>query len=100
MTATELLMKLQAVNRFMLCTSIRSRVCVPEKELEWWSAAGSIGEERRLALEAAADWHRENYYSIPMFDLFVIFGVSPTLRGFEEPRYDGRIFANQWWFDR
>jgi peptide/nickel transport system substrate-binding protein len=87
------------VNRHMLCESVRSTVCVPEKEEEWGSARTLAGEERRQALQAIADWQRENVYIIPMFDLFAIYGINPKLRGFEEPRFDKHTFAGLWWFE-
>ena len=88
------------VTRYMLCDSELSRVCVPEKQNQWWNATNLSGEERRLAMEDIADWQRENVYFIPMFDLFAIYGVNPNMRGFETPRFDGRVFANLWWFER
>ena len=78
------------VGRHMLCESARSTVCVPEMEDEWRTARTLDGEERRIALEAIADWQRENVTIIPMFDLFAIYGVNPNLRGFEEPRFAPR----------
>ncbi|MFQ6030245.1 MAG: hypothetical protein ACE5Q6_22450, partial [Dehalococcoidia bacterium] len=86
------------INRHMLCESGRSTVCVPEKEEEWKRARTLDGEERRIALEAIADWQREHVYILPMFDLFAIYGINPKLRGFEEPRFDKHTFANLWWF--
>jgi len=86
------------VNRHMLCESGRSTVCVPEMEDEWRTARTLDGEARRIALEAIADWQRENVYIIPMFDLFAVYGVNDKLRGFEEPRFDKHTFANLWWF--
>lgn len=86
------------VNRHMLCESGRSTVCVPEKEEEWRTARTLDGEARRIALEAIADWQRENVYIIPMFDLFAVYGVNSKLRGFEEPRFDKHLFASLWWF--
>ena len=56
------------VNRHMLCESGRSTTCVPEKEEEWKRAHTLDGEERRIALEAIADWQRENVYILPMFE--------------------------------
>ena len=88
----------KVVNRHMLCESGRSTTCVPEKEEEWKLARTLEGEDRRIALEAIADWQRENVYILPMFDLFAIYGVNPKLRGFEEPRFDKHTFANLWWF--
>ncbi len=35
-----------------------------------------------MALEEIPDWHRENVYILPTFDLFAIYGVNPKLRGF------------------
>jgi hypothetical protein len=86
------------INRHMLCESGRSTVCVPEKEEEWRTARTLDGEARRIALEAIADWQRENVYIIPMFDLFAVYGINAKLRGFEEPRFDKHTFANLWWF--
>ncbi len=88
----------KVINRHMLCESGRSTTCVPEKEEEWKRARTLDGEERRIALEAIADWQRENVYILPMFDLFAIYGINPKLRGFEEPRFDKHTFANLWWF--
>jgi peptide/nickel transport system substrate-binding protein len=87
------------VNRHMLCESVRSTVCVPEKEEEWRRARTLAGEERRKALEEIANWQREHVYIIPMFDLFAIYGINPKLRGFEEPRFDKHTFAGLWWFE-
>ncbi len=87
------------IGRHMLCESARSTVCVPEKEDEWRTARTLDGEERRMALEAVADWQRENVTIIPMFDLFAIYGVNPKVRGFEEPRFDKHTFAGLWWFE-
>ncbi len=87
------------INRHMLCESGRSTTCVPEKEEEWKLARTLDGEDRRIALEAIADWQREHVYILPMFDLFAIYGVNPKLRGFEEPRFDKHTFANLWWFE-
>ena len=39
----------------------------------------------RMALEAIADWHRENVYVLPMFDLFAIYGINPKLRALRNP---------------
>lgn len=87
------------VGRHMLCESARSTVCVPEMEDEWRTARTLDGEDRRIALEAIADWQRENVTIIPMFDLFAIYGINPKLRGFEEPRFDKHTFAGLWWFE-
>ena len=87
------------INRHMLCESNRSTVCVPEKDAEWKQARTLAGEERRIVLEEIADWQRENVYILPMFDLFAIYGVSPKLRGFDNPRFDKHLFANLWYFE-
>jgi hypothetical protein len=82
----------------MLCESTRSTICVPEKEAEWRQARTLAGEERVKALEQIAIEHRENVYSLPLFDLFAIYGINPKLRGFENPRFDKHLFSNLWWF--
>ena len=87
------------INRHLLCESGRSTVCVPEMEEQLRTARTLDGEDRRIALEAIADWQRENVYILPMFDLFAIYGINPKLRGFEEPRFDKHTFANLWWFE-
>ena len=87
------------INRHLLCEAARSTVCVPEKEDEWRTARTLAGEERQAALQAVADWQRENVYILPMFDLFAIYGINPKLKGFEEPRFDKHTFAGQWWFE-
>lgn len=87
------------VTRRLLCNSVTSTVCVPEKDAEWTRAVTLSGEERQRALETIADEVREKVYAIPMFDLVAYYGINPKLRGFEEPRFDKRLFANLWWFE-
>jgi peptide/nickel transport system substrate-binding protein len=87
------------VTRRLLCNSVTSTVCVPERDAEWTRATTLSGEERARALETIADEVKEEVYALPMFDLVAYYGINPNLRGFEEPRFDKRLFANLWWFE-
>jgi ABC-type transport system substrate-binding protein len=85
--------------RRLMCESVTSAVCVPEKNDEWMQTLSLSGKDRQKALEAVAAAVREQVYGIPMFDLFAVYGINPKLRGFENPRFDKRLFANLWWFE-
>jgi ABC-type transport system substrate-binding protein len=80
------------------CRSSGGTVCFPEREAEWNRIQALSGDERRQALEAVATAVREEVLGLPLFDLSAIYGVSPKLRGFEQPRFDKHLFANLWWF--
>lgn len=81
------------------CRSSGGTVCFPEREAEWNGIQALSGDERRQALEAVATTVREEVLGLPLFDLSAIYGVSPNLRGFEQPRFDKHLFANLWWFE-
>jgi hypothetical protein len=81
------------------CASSAGTVCFPEREAEWNEVLALSGDARRQALETIASTVREEVLGLPLFDLSAIYGVSPKLRGFEQPRFDKHLFANLWWFE-